>query len=390
MPAQGTWREADPRQTVERHVPDLNDRELDGEAYDAVVVGAGVIGLTCAWHAAAAGHRVCVVERDRVGAGASGVAAGMLAPVGEAVPGEERLLEQNLKAAKAYPEFVARLESAAGMETGYRADGALHVALDRDEAEELRRRHEQHRSLGLASEWLTPSRCRELEPGLSPSCAGGVLAPDEASIDPRRLLAALAVALEKAGVPIHEGAEVTAALPHEGGMGGVRLADGREIHARWTVLAAGAWSAAKWLPDEGRPAVRPVKGQVLRLRGRPGSLPCSRIVASERVYMVPRADGELVVGATVEEQGFDDSVTAGGVLELLREAFRALPDIAELELVEASAGLRPATPDNLPLAGRGSVDGLIVATGHFRNGVLLAPAAAEAVVEAMVPERVTA
>ena len=163
---------------------------------------------------------------------------------------------------------------------------------------------------------------------------------------------------------------------------GVRTEDGEELHAAAVVLASGAWSGqARWLPEPARPPVRPVKGQILELRPPDGEAPCERIVASERVYLVPRPDGRLIVGATVEERGFDTAVTAGGVHELLREAYRLLPDVAEMELVEAMAGLRPGTPDNLPLIGPGALDGLVLATGHYRNGILLAPLTAERVAE---------
>ncbi len=153
-----------------------------------------------------------------------------------------------------------------------------------------------------------------------------------------------------------------------------------ELSASSVVLAAGAWSgSAEWLPPEARPPVRPVKGEILTLRERRGERLCERIVVGERVYLVPRGDGRVIVGATVEEAGFDDTVTAGGVHELLREAYRVLPDVAELELVEARAGLRPGSPDNAPLVGFGAVEGLILATGHHRNGILQAPATADAV-----------
>ena len=146
------------------------------------------------------------------------------------------------------------------------------------------------------------------------------------------------------------------------------------------LLAAGCWAGSlEWLPEAARPPVRPVKGQVLELRSRNGEPPARHILASERVYLVPRGDGRLVVGATVEEMGFDTTVTAGGVNELLREAYRLLPDIAEMELLDAIAGLRPGTPDNLPLVGPGAIDGLVLATGHFRNGILLTPLTADRV-----------
>ncbi len=190
----------------------------------------------------------------------------------------------------------------------------------------------------------------------------------------------MTAAVERRGGQVLVEAEVTDVLTDDGRLVGVITADGREHRAEHVVLAAGAWSGtAAWLPPPARPPVRPVKGQILTLRGSPDQPVCHRMVASERVYLVPRRDGRLIVGATVEERGFDIQVTAGGVHELLREAYRALPDVAELELVETLAGLRPGTPDNAPLVGPGGMDGLVLATGHHRNGILLAPISAEAV-----------
>jgi glycine oxidase len=361
--------------------------EQSGKSYDAVIVGGGVIGLSCAWRVAQSGARVVVVDHGRLPAGATRVAAGMLAPVGELAFGEPELLKMTLAAAELYPGFIAELEEASGTDTGYRRHGALHVALDRDEAAELRRVLELQRSLGLGAEWLPPRCCRELEPGLTPSFHGGVHAPDEGSVDPRRLAAALLAALEAEGGELLTGTGVEAALVDGDRIAGVRTETGSELRAATTVLAMGAWSGqAGWLPEAARPPVRPVKGQILELRSRDGAAPCRRIVASERVYLVPRPDGRLIVGATVEEQGFDEAVTAGGVHELLREAYRLLPEVAEMELVEAAAGLRPATPDNLPLVGESGVDGLLWATGHYRNGILLAPLAAEAIAEQLQGE----
>jgi glycine oxidase len=359
--------------------------------FDLVVVGGGVIGLSCAWRAARRGARVAVVERGEPGGGATRVAAGMLAPVGELTFGEPELLELTLAAARLYPEFVAQLEEASGEATGYERLGALHVALDRDEAAQLRRVHDLQRSLELEAEWLPPRRCRELEPGLTPSFHGGVWASGEAAVDPRALTKALLVALRRQGVEVRTGAEAFDGIFENERLVGVRVRpateDGgaravEELRAEKVVLASGAWAAVTaWLPDHARPPVRPVKGQVLELRRRDDEPPAHHIVASERVYLVPRGDGRLIVGATVEEMGFDTAVTAGGVHELLREAYRLLPDVAEMELVGATAGLRPGTPDNLPLVGPGAIDGLLLATGHFRNGILLAPLAAEAVAD---------
>ncbi|HEX5989640.1 MAG TPA: glycine oxidase ThiO [Solirubrobacterales bacterium] len=359
--------------------------------FDVVVVGGGVIGLACAWRLAQRGAEVAVLEKGLPGEGATRVAAGMLAPVGELTFGEPELLELTLAAARMYPEFVAELEEASGERTGYEQLGALHVALDRDEAAQLRRVHDLQRSLELEAEWLATRQCRELEPGLAPSFHGGVLAAGEAAVDPRALTEALVAACAAEGVEVHTGAEVVDGVFEAERLIGVRAAKGRsdvqstfdrplEIRAHAVVLANGAWSGATtWLPEHARPAVRPVKGQVVELRTRDAQPPTDHILASERVYLVPRSDGRLVVGATVEEMGFDTTVTAGGVHELLREAYRLLPEVAEMELVDAIAGLRPGTPDNLPLVGPGAIDGLVLATGHFRNGILLAPLAAEAV-----------
>jgi glycine oxidase len=358
------------------------------ETLDAVIVGAGAIGLACAWRAAQHGLRVRVLERDAPGAGASGVAAGMLAPVGEATWGEDRLLGAALASHAAWPEFANELAAASGLETGYIAGGALHVALDRDEAADLRRRYELMASLGLDAEWLAPSACRALEPGLHPGVYGGVHAPHEAGVDPVALVAALRAACERGGAEVVSGAEVTGAIVERDRIRGVETADGARHLAETTVVAAGAWSgSAAWLPPALRPPVRPVKGQILTLRAADGRAPADQIVVSERVYLVPRADGRLVVGATVEELGFDTRVTAGGVHELLREAYRALPDVSELELERAVAGLRPGTPDNAPIVGRGELEGLVLATGHFRNGILLTPLTAAGVVALLVGEQ---
>jgi glycine oxidase len=347
--------------------------------YDAIFVGGGVIGLASAWQAARRGARVCVLERDRPAAGATGVAAGMLAPVGEASWGEEALLSFNLESLRLWPAFARELEGESEMQIGFAPRGALHVALDRDEAEDLRRRYELHRKLGLESEWLTGRACRELEPGLATAVRGGARVPGEASVDPRRVVAALLAALDGREVAVHDGAEVVSAERREGAWR-VEAADGRAFSGASLVLAAGCWSgAAEWIPSEAQPPVRPVKGEILTLHGSADEPACEGMVAGEHVYMVPRADGRLIVGATVEERGFDTTVTAGGVHELLREAYRLIPEIAELELLETTAGLRPGTPDNAPLIGLSAPEGLLVATGHFRNGVLQAPLTAECV-----------
>ena len=310
-----------------------------------------------------------VVDRaDAAGAGTSGVAAGMLAPVTEADFGEEGPLRVNMLARERWPAFAAELEEVTGLPTGYRDSGALVVAADRDDAEALHRLHDFERSLGLASEWLTPSRCRALEPGLSPRIAGGILAPQDGSADPRATVRALARAAEE----VELGVEVEA-IEHDGGaVTGVRTSAGA-IDCDRVVIAAGPWSAALAPVGEG-PPVRPVKGQILELRTR-GAMtnPFERVLRTPRCYLVSRGDGRVVLGATVEEQGFDTAVTADGIFRLLEAAWEVLPEVGELELVGARAGLRPGTPDNAAVVGPGELEGLIWATGHWRNGVLLAP-----------------
>ena len=346
--------------------------------YDAVVIGAGLIGLSCAWRARQRGLSVLVVDRaDAPGAGTSYVAAGMLAPVTEMDFGEEAPLRMNMLARERWAGFAAELEEVTGLPTGYRDSGALVVAADRDDAEALRRLQRLHASLGLESEWLTPSRCRALEPGLSPRIAGGILAPQDGSADPRATVRALAAAVSdnECGVEVE-------AIEHDGSaVSGVRTTAGT-IGCDQVVVAAGPWSASLAPLGDG-PPVRPVKGQILELRTR-GAMPdpFGRVLRTPRCYLVSRGDGRVVVGATVEEQGFDTTVTADGVFRLLEAAWEVLPEVGELELVGARAGLRPGTPDNAPIVGPDAeLEGLIWATGHWRNGVLLAPLTAGRVLD---------
>jgi glycine oxidase len=321
---------------------------------------------------------VVVLDREAPGAGASGVAAGMLAPVTEASFGEEVLLRLNLESARRWPGFDDALRERTGLPTGYERRGALVVAVDRDDAEELRRLYRFQQSLGLEVEWLTRSECRRLEPGLAPGIAGSISAPQDHQADPRALIRALTVAVERAGGEVAAGTEATA-VEQAGAKAPAVVTPGGRIEASHVVVAAGCWSAQiGGLGSAPHPRVRPVKGQILRLRGTDAPL-AAHAVHTPRCYVVPRASGEVVVGATVEERGFDENVTAGGVHRLLEAAWEVLPDVGELELVEASARLRPGTPDNLPVVGSGALEGLIWATGHYRNGILLAPLTADAV-----------
>jgi glycine oxidase len=342
---------------------------------DAAVIGGGVIGLSVAWRAARAGLTVAVVDPDP-GSGSSHFAAGMIAPVGEAEFGEAVVVALNRDSAARYPSFIAELELDAGRSAGYRQTGTLHVAVDPDEQAALERQLQYRQELGLPVQRLTSRQTRDLEPGLSPSIRGGMLVSTDHQVDPRAMVATLLQACSRLGVQIHR--RRASLLIEAGRTTGVGLDGGERIDASHVVLAAGCWSGAvPGVPDADLPPVRPVKGQILRLRGAPGMI--ARTIRGGSVYILPRGDGRVVIGGTVEERGFDTSVTAGAVYELLREARALVPDVAELELVEASAGLRPGSPDNMPLVGSSTTPGLIVATGHYRNGYLLAPATADAV-----------
>ncbi|QLE71701.1 glycine oxidase ThiO [Streptomyces rectiverticillatus] len=360
-------------------------------ACDVLVVGGGLIGLVTAWRAAQRGLRTAVAD-PAPGGGAARVAAGMLAAVTELHYGEEALLALNLASARRYPDFTAELEEASGVATGYRACGTLAVALDADDREHLRELHALQQRSGLDSQWLTGRECRRLEPMLAPGVRGGLRVDGDHQTDPRRLARALLTACERAGVAFHR-AEAARLLLAGDRATGAELADGRRVAAGQVVLAAGSRSGTlAGVPAGVLPPVRPVKGQVLRLRVPDAYAPfLSRtvraVVRGGPVYLVPRENGELVLGATTEELGWDTTVTAGGVYELLRDAHELVPGITELPLVETSAGLRPGSPDNAPLLGPTALPGLHAATGHHRNGVLLAPLTGDVMAEVLTTGR---
>jgi len=349
-----------------------------------VVVGAGVIGLACAWRIAQRTAADVTILDPRPGSGASAVAAGMLAPLTEAHPAEEGLLRLALVAAERYPEFAAELASIA-VDPGYASHGTLAVAFDADDRAELDRLAGQLSRLGLQAESLDARACRRLEPGLAPEVRGGLRVDGDRSVDNRQLVQALLAAAERAGVR-WRGSRVERVVEADGRVSGVRLDGGAVAAADVVVVAAGCWSGSLHPSIDG--LIRPVKGEILRLRPRAGVVPVSRTVRGtvqgQRVYLVPRADGEIVVGATQQEAGFDTTVTAGAVYALLRDARRIVPGIDEYSLAEASAGLRPGSRDNVPLIGALGPAGLIAATGHHRNGMLLAGVTADAVATLLV------
>jgi glycine oxidase len=353
---------------------------------DVAVVGGGVIGVAIAWRLAARGAAVTVIDPDP-GAGATGTAAGMLAPVTELHYGEEPLLALNIASAQRYADFVAQLEDETGHDVGYRRTGTVVAAWDGADLAGLRDLHAFQRRLGLSARMLTAAELRELEPATAPGLPGGVLAADDHAVDPRRLHAALLHAATVRGTDLRR----RRAVAVQDDLPAVVLDDGTSLSAGTVVVCGGAWSSAL-LPQL---PVRPVKGQTLRLRT--ADVPLTHVlrgsVRGHPVYLVPRLDGEVVVGASSEEAGFDLRPRAGVVHDLLRDAQALLPDVAEMELVEVSTGLRPATPDNAPIIGAvggGVGGGVVAATGHYRNGVLLAPVTADAVVAEIVDGAVLA
>ncbi|MBB6417037.1 glycine oxidase ThiO [Streptomyces sp. AK010] len=349
---------------------------------DVLVIGGGIIGLVTAWRSAQRGFTTALVDPEP-GGGAAQVAAGMLAAVTELHYGEQTLLGLNLASARRYPDFAAELTELTGQDLGYRRCGTLAVALDADDRAHLRELHALQQQSGLESQWLSGRECRRLEPMLAPGVRGGLRVDGDHQIDPRRLAGALVAAGERAGVVVHRAWAERLTVVRDRATG-VVLADGTEVAAGQVVLAGGSLSGRlAGVPQDVLPPVRPVKGQVLRLtmpqrHGPFLSRTVRAMVRGSHVYLVPRASGELVVGATSEELGWDTTVTAGGVYELLRDAHELVPGITELPLTETRAGLRPGSPDNAPLLGPTGLEGLLLATGHYRNGVLLTPVTGDA------------
>ena len=325
-----------------------------------------------------------ILADPQPGQGATHAAAGMLTPVAEAAYAERELFALGRDSLSRYPAFAAELERASGLPTGFRQTGTLQVAYDHDDLAVLDELAALQDSFGVRTRPMTARECREAEPMLDPSVVGGLLAADDGSVDPRLLAQALLRAATAAGAA-HFPVAVAELRTGTGRVTGAVLADGGQVTASQVVLAAGWQSAGLAGLACGLP-VRPVKGQIIRLRGGGTGLPpgllqrtVRGIVRGSSVYLVPRESGELVIGATQEEMGADTTVTAGGVWQLLRDARTLVPGITELALTDAVAGLRPGTPDNAPVLGPASLSGLVLATGHFRAGVLLAPVTADTV-----------
>jgi glycine oxidase len=347
-------------------------------ASHVAIIGGGAIGLAIGWRLAEAGCAVTICERDEAGRGASWAAAGMLAAASEAEPGETALLRLNRHSQSLWPGFAHALETASGLPIGYRDDGTLIVALDRDDRARLHATYEFQRGLGLDLAWLGAAEARAREPHLAAALAGAVFSPADHQVDNRLLVAALKGAFLRAGGVLREHQAVDAVETAGGRAIGLRLG-GDLLPADHVVLAAGAWSPQIGGLDGIRLFVRPVKGQMLALQMDPAAPLLRHVVWTPRVYLVPRGDGRLVIGGTVEERGFDARQTAGGMLALLEGAWRALPAIEELPIAESWVGFRPGSRDDAPLLGPCAIDRLVLATGHYRNGILLIPATADAI-----------
>ncbi len=343
-----------------------------------VIIGAGVVGLGIAWRLAGRAA-VTVFDRGKAGAGATHAAAGMLAACCEAEPGEEALVALGRESQARWPAFAEELARFSGVDVELRREGTLVLALTADDQATIGHHLEFQRKLDLPLEWLSAAATRAKEPRLAGKIAGALFSPQDHQVDNRKLAQALHIAAEAAGANILEHRPVREIVAQGGRAKGVLLEDGTAVAADIVVLAAGAWSRMiGGLPPDRRPPVRPVKGQMFSLRMDASTPLLTHVLWAPSVYLVPRRDGRLIVGATVEEKGFDDTITAGGMLTLLEAAWRAVPAVEELPIEEIWVGHRPGSRDDAPILGLGPLDGLFYATGHHRNGILLAPVTADA------------
>ncbi len=342
------------------------------------VVGAGVMGLAIGWRLAQAGCAVEIFDSGEAGLGASHAAAGMLAACAEVEPGEERLLELNRASQKLWPQFAAELEAASGESVDMRTEGIITVGLTADDGAKLRHLFALQQSLGLPVEWLNPAEARRREPHLATRLSGAILTHEDHQVDNRRIVIALKAAVARAGGVLHEHCPVSRVETEGGKVRGV-IADGRQVAADVVVLAAGAWSRGVDITPAPALPVRPVKGQMLAVQMDPAAPLLNHVVWGPGIYLTPRRDGRLILGATTEEKGFDTQITAGGQLALLTHAWRVLPTIEELPIIEQWVGFRPGCRDDAPILGPSDeVDGLVYATGHHRNGILLLPVTVQA------------
>lgn len=355
----------------------------NGKKFDAAIAGGGVIGGSIALELARAGLHVAVFDRQQPGQEASWASAGIISPAPEN-PGMIATVELAKRSAALYPEFVAQIEEISGHSTGFRAKGTLEALFSRDTKAELSTIIALHHGLGLKAEPLRAEDARELEPALSEEIEAGILRPDEASIDNRLLTAAVLEAARRSGAEIFSGSGVKA-IWREGSRCRGLILQNEKVEAQWTIIAAGCFSGtiegiAAYAP------VRPAKGQMVALRA--DELDVERVLWSEKIYLVPRDDGRILAGATVEYVGFDKRVTAGGIEKILSAAIELVPGLKDARIEETWAGLRPDSADHLPILGPTDLEGLVMATGHFRSGILLTPITARVIREWITEQRV--
>ena len=354
------------------------------KTFDVAIAGGGLIGATIAFELARAGLQVALFDRQQPGEGASWAAAGILSPAPENT-GMISTVPLGRASLQLYPEFVASVEEISGQSAGYRARGTLEALFSTDAQEKLSTIIALHHGLGLKAEAVSADDARGMEPALSPELEAAVFRPDEASVDSRALTKAVLTAAERSGVKTFAGSDVQS-IAKDGGRCGGLLVDGEKIPSRWTVIAAGCCSpeiegAARYAP------VRPAKGQMIALRAEDFSI--ERVLWSDHVYLVPRNDGRILAGATVEYVGFDKKVTAGAVQKIITAALQLAAALADAQIEETWAGLRPDSPDHLPIIGPTDLEGLVIATGHFRSGILLAPITAQLIREWITTQNVS-
>ena len=348
------------------------------------IIGAGICGLSIGWYLAKAGKKVQIFDQGKAGQKASWASAGMLASNIESEPGEEKLLPLLLESRSLWGEFAKALEKDSSIPISISANGTLAVALNSDDKKIIEHAFEYKKSLGLDLELLSGKEVRKIEPHLSPKVCLGMYSLSDSFIDSRLVLKALKIAFSNAGGRLHENSKIEEVLIKNGGVKGV-ISNGKKISSSFVVIAAGAWSGKiKGILEKIQLPVRPVKGQMLLVRMQKSNLFLKHAVWSPRVYLVPKPDLGLYIGATVEEKNFDDKITAGGMHDLLRFSCELLPGIYDLEITEMSSGLRPTSRDDAPILGplkfdNKIIEGLTVATGHHRNGILLAPITAKSI-----------
>ena len=346
------------------------------KSYDAIIAGGGLIGCAIALELARDDLRVAVFDSQEPGREASWASAGILSPSPES-PAMISSVEIGKASLAMYPAFIERLEELSGMASGFRRKGTLTALLSRHAREEMSTIVALNRGLGLKAEALSAQEALELEPALTEDVEGAVLRPDEASVDSRLLAKALLEAAKRSGAEIHASVAVEAIWKEGSQCRGVAVRR-EKISAKHTIVAAGAFSSRIAGAEDYAP-VRPAKGQMVSLRCEAAKI--ERVLWAERVYVVPRNDGRILCGATLEHVGFDKSVTAGGVHANLDAAIELAPVLAAARIEDTWAGLRPDTPDHLPILGATDIEGLLIATGHYRSGVLLTPVTAKLIRE---------